>query len=100
MSLRHPWDADEGEQFREDMVQQLEDLDRGPFSEREKAALRFVEKFNYDHLGIDDAYLDGLRQHFNDAEIVELAQVTGAYLFRHRLNEVLGLRQTGCAAVP
>lgn len=92
MCLRHPWDKDDGELFREEMIQQLADVDSGPFSEREKTALRFVEKFNYDHLGIDDTYLDGLRRHFSDAEIVELAQVTGAYLFRHRLNEVLGIR--------
>ncbi|MBI3968474.1 MAG: hypothetical protein HY329_22795 [Chloroflexi bacterium] len=54
-------------------------------------AMRFVEKFNWDHLGIDDAFLDELRQHFSEAEIVELGQVTGTYLFRHRMNEVFGL---------
>jgi alkylhydroperoxidase family enzyme len=91
MHIRHPWHGDEGAPLTEELVEQLHAFEHGPFSEREKVALRFVEKFNYDHLGIDDAYLDTLRQTFSEEEIVELAQVTGAYLFRHRVNEVLGI---------
>lgn len=90
--MRHPWAEDESTPaFREELLQQLDDLECGAFSPREKAALRFTEQFNYDHLAIDDSYMHELRRSFSDAEVVELAQVVGAYLYRHRLNEVLGL---------
>lgn len=90
--MRHPWSEDDGAgAFREELVAQLDDFERGEFIASEKAALHFVEKFNYDHMGIDEADVAELHRFFDDAAIVELAQVTGGYLFRHRLNEVIGL---------
>jgi len=38
----------------------------------EVTALRYADLFANDHLAIDDAVYDGLREHFTEAEIVEL----------------------------
>lgn len=70
---------------------QLDDFEKGDFTPREKAALRFTEKFSYDHRAIDDNFLAAMREHFSEAELVELGQLVGVYLFRHRLNEVFGI---------
>jgi alkylhydroperoxidase family enzyme len=52
-SLEHPAEAD--------------DLSRA-----ERAALDFADRFATDHLGIDDAVYDELRQHFSEVELVQL----------------------------
>jgi AhpD family alkylhydroperoxidase len=41
-------------------------------SAAERSALRFAELFATDHLSIDDAVYDALRQHFSEDELVEL----------------------------
>jgi AhpD family alkylhydroperoxidase len=41
-------------------------------STAETAALRYADLFATDHLAIDDAVYDGLREHFTEPEIVEL----------------------------
>lgn len=38
----------------------------------ERAALEFADRFACDHLSIDSALFDRLREHFDDGEIVEL----------------------------
>lgn len=44
----------------------------GNLTEREKLAIDYGERLATDHLSIDDAYTDRLRQQFTEAEIVEL----------------------------
>jgi AhpD family alkylhydroperoxidase len=41
-------------------------------SAAERAALHYADRFATDHLSIDDAVLDTLRGHFDEAQIVEL----------------------------
>jgi alkylhydroperoxidase family enzyme len=41
-------------------------------SAREKLAIDYGERLATNHLSIDDAYYDRLREHFTEAEIVEL----------------------------
>jgi AhpD family alkylhydroperoxidase len=41
-------------------------------SAAERAALRFAELFATNHLAIDDAVYDGLREHFSEDQLVEL----------------------------
>src|SRR4051794_10142694 len=38
----------------------------------ERAALDFADRFATDHLGIDDAVYDELREHFSEDELVQL----------------------------
>jgi AhpD family alkylhydroperoxidase len=46
--------------------------DADDLSAAERSALQFAELFATDHLFIDDAVYDGLRQHFSEDELVEL----------------------------
>ncbi|WP_068187017.1 hypothetical protein [Mycobacterium sp. UM_CSW] len=41
-------------------------------SAAERSALRFAELFASDHLAIDDAVYDELREHFSEDQLVEL----------------------------
>jgi AhpD family alkylhydroperoxidase len=41
----------------------------------ERAALAYADRFATDHLSIDDATYDGLRDHFTEAQIVELGMI-------------------------
>jgi len=58
---------------------------------RERAALRFAEKLAVDHQKIDDAQWAELRQHFSEAEIIELVAHTTLYIGWGRFNEIVGL---------
>jgi alkylhydroperoxidase family enzyme len=63
------------------------------FSEAEKVALEYAERFATDSKGIDDELLDRLGAHFAPAEIVDLTLVVGKYLAMGRFMQVLDLDQ-------
>ena len=58
---------------------------------RERAALRYAEKLAVDHHKVDDAFWGELRQHFSEAEIIELTAHTTLYIGFGRFNEIVGL---------
>jgi alkylhydroperoxidase family enzyme len=60
-------------------------------SARERAALRFAEKLAVDHHKVDDTLWSEMREHFSEAEIIELVAHTTLYIGFGRFNEVLGL---------
>ena len=72
MAIRYQDGVDAG--IDEDLVcslekpQEAEDL-----SEAEKAAIEYGELFATNHLAIDDSIYENLREHFSEAEIVELS---------------------------
>ena len=43
-------------------------------------ALEYVEKFALDHTSLDDAFFDRLREHYRDAEILEISICVGTWL--------------------
>ena len=47
------------------------------FTPREKLAIEFAEWFAIDHTAIDDAFFARLREHFTDAEVLELTITIG-----------------------
>lgn len=61
------------------------------YSARERLAIEYAEKFALDHLSIDDAFWARLREHFTDAEILDLTICTGSWLAFGRLTQVLKL---------
>ena len=88
MSIRYSSGRDDG--VSEDLVCSLAQPDESPgLSERERAALRFADLFATDHLAIDDEFFVGLRRHFDDGEIVELAMVCAHYVGSGRLMAVM-----------
>jgi alkylhydroperoxidase family enzyme len=60
------------------------------FSERERLAIEFTERFALDHLSMadDEAFWGRLHEHFTDDELVELACCAGAHLVNGRINRV------------
>ncbi len=64
------------------------------FTEGERTALEYTERFCTDSANIDDALIERLRLHLADDEIVELTLVIGKYLSMGRFMQVLGLDQT------
>jgi alkylhydroperoxidase family enzyme len=47
------------------------------FTDREKLAIEYAERFVTDHTGIDDAFFTKLRAVFNDTEVLELTILIG-----------------------
>jgi AhpD family alkylhydroperoxidase len=64
------------------------------YSEQERAAIAYAERFAVDHLAIDDAFFVRLRTVFTDAEILDLTICLAAFLGLGRLLRVLGIDKT------
>ncbi len=54
-------------------------------SAAEKAAVHYAELFATDHLAIDDKVFEGLREHFSEAQIVELGMQVAFFVGFGRL---------------
>ena len=63
------------------------------FSEREKLAIEFGERFAIDHTTVDDEFFDRLRKHFNDQELVELTVTAGFCVGMGRAFQVLDIER-------
>jgi AhpD family alkylhydroperoxidase len=71
MAVRYQSAIDDG--LDEDAVCSLErPAEAENLSDAERSALRFAELFATDHLSIDDAVYDSLREHFSEDQLVEL----------------------------
>ena len=66
------------------------------FSEKEKTAIEYAERFLLDHTNIDDALFQRLAQHFSAAEIFDLSAVIAGLLANGRLMQVLQVEHS-CA---
>ena len=71
MSVRYQSAIDDG--LTEDLVCSLEQpADADDLTAAERSAVRYADLFATNHLAIDDAVYDDLRQHFSEDELVEL----------------------------
>ena len=78
MAVRHQSAIDDG--LTEELVCSLERPMEAPnLNEREKAALQYADLFATNHFAINDDTYASLRQHFCDAEIVELGVFVGYF---------------------
>jgi uncharacterized peroxidase-related enzyme len=77
-----------------EQIAHLLDFERGPYSDGEKAALRFGLQMTRDANRIPDAAFAALREHFEDGEIVEIAAVVGLFAYFNRFNNALALEPT------
>jgi alkylhydroperoxidase family enzyme len=66
------------------------------YSPGEKAAVAFAERMALDHHSIGDADILALREHFDDAEILELMMMAGQYIGFGRMLAVLQLETVAC----
>jgi len=61
------------------------------YTERERLAIEFAERFAIDHTSLDDAFFVPMRAAFGDDEILDLAICCGAFLGLGRVLAVLGI---------
>jgi alkylhydroperoxidase family enzyme len=94
---RIPELADEG--VDEELYAHVGDPEAGTYSEPERLAIEYAERFALDHRSIDDAFFARLHEQFSDAEILDLTICVGNWLGFGRLTMVLDLDEA-CAVRP
>src|SRR5260370_23832811 len=65
------------------------------FSERERAALQFCERITRDDLEVSEECLARVREHFTEAEIVELTFIIGYQTFASKFAKAWRLAPQG-----
>ena len=80
--------------------QQARDIDgyadSDDYSPAERAAVRFAEMLAVRHFDIDDHEIVVLREHFDDAEMLELMMMAGQYIGFGRVLATLQLETVAC----
>jgi uncharacterized peroxidase-related enzyme len=77
-----------------EQVAQLLDFEAGPYTDREKAALRFGLQMTRDSNRVPESTFTALRAHFQEGEIVEIAAVVGLFAYFNRFNNAFALDPT------
>ena len=70
------------------------------FSEAERVALEYAECITYTDRRVDDALFARVKQHFTEAQIVELTAAVALENFRSKFNPALGIEAQGFCMVP
>ena len=66
------------------------------YTPAEKAAVWFAEQMAVDHHSIGDGEVAALREHFDDAAILELMMMAGQYIGFGRVLAILQLETVAC----
>jgi len=67
--------------------------EREEYTEREKLAIEFAERFALDHTHMDDEFFGRLRAKFADDEIVDLGMCVAIFLGLGRFLRVLDINE-------
>jgi alkylhydroperoxidase family enzyme len=70
------------------------------FSEAERVALEYAERVTYTDQQPDDALFARLKQHYTEAQIVELTAAIAFENFRSKFNPSLGIGAQGFCLIP
>ncbi len=70
------------------------------FSDAERVALEYAERITYTDREVDDAFFAKVKQHFTEAQIVELTAAVAFENFRSKFNPTLGIEAQGFCVVP
>ena len=65
--------------------------ERDEYSEREKLAIEYAERFALDHTNFDDDFWRRVRAAYSDEEIVDLTICIGTFIALGRMLAVLGV---------
>jgi alkylhydroperoxidase family enzyme len=65
------------------------------FSEAERVALEYAERMTITGQSVDDAMFTQLKQHYSEAQIVELTAAVALESFRSKFNPALGIEAQG-----
>jgi alkylhydroperoxidase family enzyme len=91
--------AGEADPPEEEFYAHVGDLSWSGFTERERLATEFAERFALDHRAMDDDLWARLHAAFSDDELVELGLGVGAWIAFGRLNRVFDV-DGGCRIPP
>jgi AhpD family alkylhydroperoxidase len=69
------------------------------YSDRERLAVEYAERFALDHLNLDDEFFGRLRAVYTDPEVLDLTVCIGAWLALGRTMNVLGI-DSACRIEP
>jgi AhpD family alkylhydroperoxidase len=83
----------------EELYAHVEDPSAGDYSEQERLAIEYAEKFALDHRSLDDAFFARMKAEFTDVEIFELTVCIGDWIAFGRMTAVLDLDEA-CAWTP
>ena len=75
----------------EEMYEHVAEHREQEFSPAEQLAIEYAERFALDHLAIDDEFFVRLREHFSDADILDLTICIADFMGFGRLTQVLKL---------
>ena len=89
MTTRYASGRREG--ITEELVAALADYERGPFSAREKVALRYADRMYADHHTVDDPLWADLRSEFAEPELLELSWVIAEFIALGKVIHVLDI---------
>ena len=70
------------------------------FSEAERVALENAERITFTDQQVDDALFARLRQHYDEAQLVELTAAIAFENFRSKFNPALGVAGQGFCLLP
>jgi alkylhydroperoxidase family enzyme len=74
--------------------------DSALFSEPERVALEYAERVTITGQTVDDALFGRLKQHYSEAQIVELTAAIALENFRSKFNPALGIEAQGFCMIP
>jgi alkylhydroperoxidase family enzyme len=90
-------EGDEGERKLADVTRWRESP---PFTEPERLALDYAERVTITGRNVDDAFVARLKQHYSEAQIVELTAAIAFENFRSKFNPPLGIEAQGFCLIP
>jgi alkylhydroperoxidase family enzyme len=70
------------------------------FTEVERLALEYTERVTFTDQKVDDAFFAKLKQHYTEAQIVELTAAIALENFRSKFNPPLGIESQGFCLIP
>jgi alkylhydroperoxidase family enzyme len=74
--------------------------DSNLFTEPERLALEYAERVTVTDQSVDDAFFVTLKQHYTEAQIVELTAAVALENFRSKFNPTLGVESQGFCLIP
>jgi alkylhydroperoxidase family enzyme len=92
-------DKVKGQGLAEDFYCAVGTPDQAEFSEQERLAVEYAERFALDHTSIDDEFIERLRGPFTDPEILDLTICLSAFLGLGRTLRALGITETSLTDV-
>ncbi|HEV2335685.1 MAG TPA: hypothetical protein VGS13_09335 [Stellaceae bacterium] len=90
----------EGDQGEAKLAEVTQWRDSLLFSEAERLALDYAERVTITDKSVDDPFFARLKEHYSEAQIVELTAAIAFENFRSKFNPALGVEAQGFCPLP